>query len=741
MNIIKSRIILFFFFALLIVFPVLAQGREGDLAVMEITFSGPGLSKKQIQFLSDDIREKASKLTNYRVMTGESLQAILKAKKIEFSCADNQCELQFGQEIEADKLITANLLFSDGTYYLNLKYFDVGNLGLDKSVSRECKGCDFGKLRNLIRDAAQELLGGIKKIEPAQTPGFVTPGGAPGETGEAGITEITPTQVAAAASGPAILYITTVPSGADVYLGKLKAGNTEPAFQKTDLEPGKVIQITLQKNDYHPLIFPVELKPGSIKYEGLKLKPNFGTLEIISEPPGAKVEIGGEVVGATPYRSEKIKSGEYLVSVSLDLYEPVKNQGALVEDEKKTVKNYPLSPNFGTVSVESDPPGAGIFLGRLEAGRTAAPEDRGKTPGTLKLSPGQYELSLKLEGYRPKTFKLLVARGKQAAITREQGKLIQMVGSLSVSADPPEPGAKVYLDGVESGSAPITLDRIPAGSHKVEVKKVREPLRGLPSKEGGQDVDIADGKMTSVTIKLKESFGGGEMVLIPAGEFMMGCNSSVDKQCSNDEKPYHRVYLDAYKVDKYEVAVADYEKCVNAGKCEAPSTGGSCNWGNSGLGNHPVNCVDWNQASGYCEWAGKRLPTEAEWEKAARGTDGKVYPYGNQFDCGKSCNSVKPCDHSSTCPAGSYAEDKSPYGVMDMAGNVWEWVQDWYEEGYYKNSPAQNPQGPSSGTSRALRGGSWNTYYPENLRASHRYWGDPEVRSIVNGFRCVRRVN
>ena len=232
------------------------------------------------------------------------------------------------------------------------------------------------------------------------------------------------------------------------------------------------------------------------------------------------------------------------------------------------------------------------------------------------------------------------------------------------------------------------------------------------------------------------------MVFIPAGDFMMGCNEAVDNQCQDDEKPYHKVYLDAYYVNKYEVTVAEYEKCVNSGKCEAPSTGGSCNWGNSDRGNHPVNCGDWSQASAYCGWAGKRLPTEAEWEKAARGTDGRVYPYGNQFDCGKSCNSVSPCSHNSTCPVGSYAQDKSPYGVMDMAGNVWEWVQDWYEGTYYKNSATQNPQGPSSGSAhRALRCGSWQSLgTPGDWRASGRNWDNPTGRDVNIGFRCVRGV-
>lgn len=235
---------------------------------------------------------------------------------------------------------------------------------------------------------------------------------------------------------------------------------------------------------------------------------------------------------------------------------------------------------------------------------------------------------------------------------------------------------------------------------------------------------------------------GGPMVLIPTGEFMMGCNEAVDNQCQKEkeEKPYHRVYLDAYYIDKYEVTVAEYEKCANAGKCSAPASkidNEACNWGNSDRGNHPINCLGWSQASDYCEWAGKRLQTEAEWEYAARGTDGRVYPYGNQFDCGKSCSSVSPCSkHHSTCPVGNYAEDKSPYGVMDMAGNVWEWVADWYDEEYYDRSPARNPQGPDTGVLRVLRGGCFLDV-DWIVQCAARYEDSPYRRDEYIGFRAV----
>ena len=244
-----------------------------------------------------------------------------------------------------------------------------------------------------------------------------------------------------------------------------------------------------------------------------------------------------------------------------------------------------------------------------------------------------------------------------------------------------------------------------------------------------------------------------DMVLIPAGEFTMGSNESEAKDafelckkyygsCQWDwfkiEMPKHKVVLDAYSIDKYEVTNAQYKACVNSGKCTKPS---DTKWyDDAGKANHPVVAVDWNQSSAYCKWAGKRLPTEAEWEKASRGVSGNIWPWGNKFDCKKSCNSVPPCKQNSTCAAGSFSSDVSSSGVYDMGGNVWEWVADWYDGGYYKNSPDKNPKGPGNGAYRVLRGGSWydTVTLPVNLRGAYRINGDPAGRFVSLGFRCAQ---
>ncbi len=260
---------------------------------------------------------------------------------------------------------------------------------------------------------------------------------------------------------------------------------------------------------------------------------------------------------------------------------------------------------------------------------------------------------------------------------------------------------------------------------------------------------------------------GVPMVYIPAGPFTMGDSADVGlaecrkywykpNECKRDsytdEEPAHTVTLDAYYLDQYEVTNARYAECVQAQKCAAPGETKSYTranyYGNPQYNDYPVITVDWNQAKAYCEWRGGRLPTEAEWEKAARGTDGRTYPWGNEFDgsrvnfCDKNCtlewaNKNYDDGYADTAPVGSYPGGVSPYGVYDLAGNVWEWVNDWYGSGYYGGSPATNPLGPTNGDSRVRRGGGL-VGNPSRVRAAGRFGSAPYFKNDVIGFRCAR---
>ena len=228
---------------------------------------------------------------------------------------------------------------------------------------------------------------------------------------------------------------------------------------------------------------------------------------------------------------------------------------------------------------------------------------------------------------------------------------------------------------------------------------------------------------------------GVPMRLVPAGDFSMGSENG-----NSDEKPAHTVYLDEFYMDKYEVTNGLYKACVEAGACDPPadttSYTRSTYYGNAEFDNYPVIRVDWNQAAAYCGWREGKLPSEAQWEKAARGTDGRTYPWGEGID--KTFANYNS-DIGDTTGVGSYESGVSPYGIYDMAGNVWEWVADWYDAGYYATlgEGAANPQGPDTGQVRVLRGGSWN-YFAFNLRASIRLGDIPVIINDVVGFRCSR---
>jgi len=231
------------------------------------------------------------------------------------------------------------------------------------------------------------------------------------------------------------------------------------------------------------------------------------------------------------------------------------------------------------------------------------------------------------------------------------------------------------------------------------------------------------------------------MVPVPAGWFLMGSDPRRDPAAGPQEQPQREVRLDAFEIDRYEVSNAQYLLFVLATGASWPPYWKADPFPEK-MVRHPVIAITWQEATAYCRWAGKRLPTEAEWEKAARGTDGRLFPWGNQPAGWGRSNIAHPgskrgLKYPPLANVDRYDRGVSPYGVYQMAGNVAEWVADWFDPGYYLSGASDNPHGPGLGEDKVFRGGSWNED-PEVARSAGRGAQAPDHRSYLIGLRCAR---
>jgi len=323
-----------------------------------------------------------------------------------------------------------------------------------------------------------------------------------------------------------------------------------------------------------------------------------------------------------------------------------------------------------------------------------------------------------------------IGKGRKGFKAEANGNLAQEVARTTVRIETarmpepavvsPAPAASQPVVSARSQPLPAPVERqVP--SDDLAIAKANEQLQAAQQEEAGRlaqrGVVVPDG-----------------MVLIPGGEFTMGADD-----LEPDSRPVHRVNVSTFYMDRYQVTNAQYRKCVEGGGCLPPKDHHAFDDPNRAT--HPVVNVTWTQARTYCHWKGKRLPTEAEWEKAARGTDARRYPWGN---------SAAPLTHrvksgetkvaaNGTEPVGSQPGNVSPYGVFDMVGSVSEWVKDWYGEDFYQVSPAQDPQGPVRGAFRVLRGGELSER-PLEHHVSNRSWDEMTYWGPTLGFRCVLDV-
>ena len=338
--------------------------------------------------------------------------------------------------------------------------------------------------------------------------------------------------------------------------------------------------------------------------------------------------------------------------------------------------------------------------------------------------------------------KLLFAFVLLALVLPVQGAYVVRISDLQYSPTPPNP---IKVAGRVTSASPLKLND---GSGEITVVGTTAAVSDFLVVTGDWD-----GSVLTVTGGVEHYVGpaAAEMIYIPAGSFLMGNNGS-EPYSYSDELPQHSVYLSGYWIGKYEVTRGEYRRFMAATGRAAPAYWDAVqDWGTGSFTqteDHPVVGVTWYDAEAYCAWAGGHLPTEAQWEKAARWTGSypNVYPWGNAWDAER-CNNYYDTNPAGggyaryqTAPVGSYPSGASPYGLQDMAGNVWEWVADWYSGSYYSVSPSTDPQGPSSGSFRVLRGGSWyygGDYY--GYRCAYRVYGvSPSYVWRHDGFRFAR---
>jgi Protein of unknown function (DUF1566)/PEGA domain len=464
------------------------------VAVLELV-NKAGITDDEAYFLTDKVRRTASGTLptgHFTIMTSENIQELLPPGKDLAKCTDAQCEVEIGRNIGAEYIVTGEIIRYAGDLRVQVKVHHVPSGHFIGSMDTEPGGLREQEtmLSSISATMMNKVLSHAGVTAPSQRGGgavFVSPTQPSTPSDAAEVRTLPPTeQPLATATGPAGLYITSNPPGADVYLGQTKAGTTSPAFQKVNLQSGSTVRVTLKMDLYHDVSFDVALKPGVMKFGGVELKPAFGSLKIESEPSGAEVYIGGEKVGSTPFSEQRYPSGQYLVTVSKEWYLPQEDQQITVSDGQATSKIFTLSQDFGTLDVQSIPPGADVTLEGKKLGIT---------PGSWRVPPVQNgRVELALAKHRGKSFEITIDRDQTVKITAEQATLTAKVGSLQVYADPPEPGAKVFVDGKEVGTAPATVSDLIEGSHEVKVE--------TQEKSGATTVEVAEGETAIAIVKV-----------------------------------------------------------------------------------------------------------------------------------------------------------------------------------------------------------------------------------------------
>jgi formylglycine-generating enzyme required for sulfatase activity/serine/threonine protein kinase len=505
--------------------------------------------------------------------------------------------------------------------------------------------------------------------------------------------------------GGPILSITSEPAGAMVYVDEGKVNPTPTAVM--DL-PNGTHTVRLEKERYQSYSEKVFIQQGQpLQLQATLVPEPFGDITIQSQPPGAVILVDKKELGHTPATLTKLAQGNHQLQLQKEGFDPWERQVEIRALQLAEIQAALVSA-FGGIMVTSKPEGATVFVdGKM----------LGVTPFTGEAPKGKRLVELKKETYLDGRQEVEISAGQPVNVHAD---LELGMGTLKITSEPS--GASVKIDGKDVGVTPVEVEHL----HGLVNVELAAAMYQIIKKQA----QIQAGEVTTVTAQLQLESGftdpttGMEFVAVPGGCFQMGDTFG---DGGADEKPVHEVCVDGFFLGKYEVTQGEYQKIVGT------------NPSNFKKGDrYPVENVSWEDAREFIKKLNSkskrqyRLPTEAEWEYAARsGGKKEKYAGGNDIDAMAwySKNSG-----SSTHPVGG--KRPNGLGLYDMSGNVWEWCQDWFDANYYSSSPRQNPAGPSSGSIRVLRGGSWNGS-PANVRAAFRNGFQPWERYGGLGFRVL----
>ena len=513
--------------------------------------------------------------------------------------------------------------------------------------------------------------------------------------------------------------------------------------------------------------------PGSGRFTGITSLV-LGRLIVTTSPPGAQVYIDSVHKGPTPLRLEEVGPGPRRIVVIKEGYGQIQ-EVVTVESGRTTTFDRVLGRQTGKLSVTTAPAGAAVYMDDVRKGDTAA----GKNPLVLAgLAPGSHRIRVELDHYHPLEQSVFVQPDGTESVTI---RLTPLPVRLLVTSTPP--GASVAFDGDPAGATPLTVE-LATGRHVATVT-----MAGWASQQ--REVMIEPGEPDTLCVTMEpigsasslsravfpDGTRGGAMILVPAGRFRMGCAGEKDSDCKPDEGPAREIDLPAFYIDQYAVTNQHFTEFVRQTgyQTEAEKTGSGYTWdrlkgawvARSGFTwrhpfglrprqivrvfhkKDPVTQVSWEDAEEYCGWCGKRLPAEAEWEKAARGgRTGEVYPWGDGAPARLLTNFADKEAHpylawadQSVLDGYKYAApvgvfEPNGYGIYGMTGNIWEWCEDWYFEASYRSRASVNQKAPPAETKKVVRGGSW--FNPlTDLRLSRRGAQEPHAPSNHLGFRCA----